>query len=228
MFSVLVDYHNDLLGLLEQEIKENGGALGLGSLAEILSKLADEEVSIVQIGQERMGVVALNETDCQWIEQLSRASLENGNCYFPKLDTSLNFNFLYVQSYLIRSYLLLCRINYKHIQGRYQCYAKRQNPVTATLDHDGDHDADLRLTDEWNHLEYANLNQLHNEHRFLQRIADVVRNATEDFSKANLSTFMRNSDYGHRFAQQFHEYQMKDFPFASDRRRLSTLREVNQ
>lgn len=212
MFSVLVDYHNDLLGLLEQEIQVNGGALGLGSLAEILSKLADEEVSIVQIAQERMGVVALNETDCQWIEQLSRASLENENRYFPKLDTSLNFNFLYVQAHLIRSYLLLCRINYKHIQGRYQCYAKRHDAVTTTLDRDGDHETDLRLTDEWNHLEYANLNQLHNEHRLLQRIADVVRNATEDFSKVNLSTFMRDSDYGHRFAQQFQEYQIKDFP----------------
>ena len=209
MFSVIVDYHNDLLDLLEQEIEENGDTLGLGSLTEILSKLADEEVSIVQIAQERMGVIALNEIDCQWIEQLSRASLENENRYFPKLDTSLSFNFLYVQSYLIRSYLLLCRINYRHIRGKYQCYTKQQNSVTTTAD---DQDVCSRLTDEWNHLEYADLNQLHNEHRFLQRIANIARNSSEDFSTTNLSTFIRDSEYGHRFAEQFQECRMKDFP----------------
>jgi hypothetical protein len=212
MFSVIVDYHNDLLGLLEQEIEENGDTLGLGSLTEILNKLADEEVSIVQIAQERMGVIALNEIDCQWIEQLSRASLENDNRRFAKSDTSLNFNFLYVQSYLIRSYLLLCRINYQHIRGKYQCYTKQQNSATTTADHDDDHDVCSRLTDEWNHLEYADLNQLHNEHRFLQRIANIARNSIEDFSTTNLSTFIRDSEYGHRFAEQFQEYRMKDFP----------------
>ncbi|CAF1352378.1 unnamed protein product, partial [Didymodactylos carnosus] len=99
-------------------------------LKDIINELS-REMSILQITQGNMGVITLNKMDCQWIEQLSRASLENEKDYFIKLNTPLNFNFLYVQSYLIRTYLLYCRINYEHIKGKYQCYTQRKPPITT-------------------------------------------------------------------------------------------------
>ncbi|CAF1111410.1 unnamed protein product [Didymodactylos carnosus] len=101
-----------------------------GPLKDIINELS-REMSILQITQGNMGVITLNKMDCQWIEQLSRASLENEKDYFIKLNTPLNFNFLYVQSYLIRTYLLYCRINYEHIKGKYQCYTQRKPPITT-------------------------------------------------------------------------------------------------
>ncbi|CAF3824124.1 unnamed protein product, partial [Rotaria sp. Silwood1] len=214
ILSVLVDYHNNLLELLETEIKNNGDTLGLGPLKEIICELSKREISILQIVQENMGVITLNKIDCQWIEQLSRASLENENNYFLKIDTSLKFNFLYVQSYLIRTYLLYCRINYQHIKGKYQCYIQPKVSITTNdleMNNDIDMNSNSLLIDEWNHLEQKNLDQLQNEFNFLQRIMDVIKNSSEDYSSMKLSEFVRYINYDHRFVQQFEQYRIKDF-----------------
>ncbi|CAF4202353.1 unnamed protein product, partial [Rotaria sordida] len=105
--------------------KKLGDILDLGSLKDIICELSKREISILQIAQENMGIITLNKMNCQWTEQLSQASLENENNYFLTIDTTLKFNFLYVQSYLIRTYLLYCHINYQHIKGKYQCYSRK-------------------------------------------------------------------------------------------------------
>ncbi|CAF1378195.1 unnamed protein product [Rotaria sordida] len=102
------------------------------------------------IAQENMGIITLNKMNCQWTEQLSQASLENENNYFLTIDTTLKFNFLYVQSYLIRTYLLYCHINYQHIKGKYQCYTRKKVPITTN---DIDMNSNTLLFDEWNQLE---------------------------------------------------------------------------
>ncbi|CAF3300655.1 unnamed protein product [Rotaria sp. Silwood2] len=214
ILSVLVDYHNNLLELLDMEIRQNGDTLGLGSLKDIICELSKREISILQIVQENMGVITLNKMDCHWIEELSRASLENEKDYFLKLNTRLKFNFLYVQSYLIRTYLLYCRINYQHIKGKYQCYTKRKIPTTTNnhkIDNDIDIDSNILLIDEWNHLEQKNLDQLQNEFNLLQRIMDILKHSSEDYSSMKLSEFIRNTNYDDRFAQQFQQYRIKDF-----------------
>ncbi|CAF1349797.1 unnamed protein product [Rotaria sordida] len=91
--NVLVDYHNNLLELLDTEIKKHGDIIDLGPLKDIICGLSKREISILQIVQENMGVITSNKMDCQWTEQLSQASLENGNNYFLTIDTTLKFNF---------------------------------------------------------------------------------------------------------------------------------------
>ncbi|CAF3150845.1 unnamed protein product, partial [Rotaria sp. Silwood2] len=217
ILGVLVNYHNNLLELLASEINEYIDSLGLGPLNDIINELSEREISVLQIVQENMGIITLNKMDYQWIEQLSRASLENEKDYFLKLNTPLKFNFLYVQSYLIRIYLLYCRINYQHIKGTYQCYIQRKVPITTNhLTNDGDDNntdrqSSILLIEEWNHLEQKNIDQLQNEYNFLQRIMDILENSTEDYSSMQLSEFVQNTNYDHRFAQKFEKYRMKDF-----------------
>ncbi|CAF4244673.1 unnamed protein product, partial [Rotaria magnacalcarata] len=216
ILSVLVNYHNHLLQMLESEINEHGDALGLGPLKDIINEFLQREISILQISTANMGVITLNKIACQWIERLSRASLENENDYFLRMNSPLKFNFLYVQSYLIRTYLLYCRINYQHIKGKYQCYIKRKISMTTIGDEfvDGDNnntDAERLSIDEWNHLDEKNLDQLQNELNFLQRIIDVIKNSEENHSSMKLSEFVRNTNYDDRFAQQFEQYRIKDF-----------------
>ncbi|CAM4822618.1 unnamed protein product [Rotaria magnacalcarata] len=216
ILSVLVNYHNHLLQMLESEINEHGDALGLGPLKDIINEFLQKEISILQISTANMGVITLNKIACQWIERLSRASLENENDYFLKMNSPLKFNFLYVQSYLIRTYLLYCRINYQHIKGKYQCYIKRKISMTTIDDEfvDGDNnntDAERLSIDEWNHLDEKNLDQLQNELNFLQRIIDVIKNSEENHSSMKLSEFVRNTNYDDRFAQQLEQYRIKDF-----------------
>ncbi|CAF3642885.1 unnamed protein product [Rotaria socialis] len=209
--------------MLKTEIHDHGDALGLGPLKDITSEFLQREISILQIVAENMGVITLNELDCQWIEQLSLASLENENDYFLKQNSPLKFNFLYVQAYLIRAYLLYCRINYQYIKGKYQCYAKRKIPITTNggeIDNDNintDMDPERLLIDEWNHLDEKNLDQLHNELKFLQRIMDVLENSAENYSSMKLSAFIRNTNYDHRFTEQFEQYRVQDFPLSQIR-----------
>ena len=72
--SVLIDYHNNLWSLLEQEVN-NGDNQAFGSLKSLVNNLTSKEVSIVQIIRDDTGVITLTETDCSWIEDLSRAAL---------------------------------------------------------------------------------------------------------------------------------------------------------
>ncbi|CAF1416941.1 unnamed protein product, partial [Rotaria sordida] len=209
ILSVLVDYHNNLLELLETEIKNHGDILDLGPLKDIIFELSKREISILQIVQENMGIITLNKMDYQWIEQLSRASLENENNYFITIDKSLKFNFLYVQSYLIRTYLLYCRINYQHIKGKYQCYTRKKISI---ITNDIDMNFNILLIDEWNHLEQKNLIELQNESNLLQQIMNILKNSSENYSSMKLSEFIQNTNYDHRFIQQFQQYQIKDFP----------------
>ena len=202
IFSILVDYHNNLVKLLETELNAHGDTLELGLLKDIINELSEREISILQITEENLGVITLNDLDCQWIEQLSRSSLENDDVYF------LKFNFLYVQSYLIRKYLLYCRINYEHIKEKYQCYIQRKLPMTTNNFHDDENDIDMDyyslIADEWNHLEHKTLDQLQNEFNFLQRIIEILKDSLEDYSSMKIS----------EFTEQFEQCRIKDFPLS--------------
>ncbi|CAF1180009.1 unnamed protein product [Adineta steineri] len=209
ILSILVDYHNNLVKLLETEIYSYGDTLELGPLKPIINELSEREISILQITEENHGVITLNDVDCQWIEQLSRSSLENDQDYFLKLNTPLKFNFLYVQSYLIRKYLLYCHINYEHIKEKYQCYIKRKISMTTNNFNGDENDLDMdyysSIADEWNHLEHKTFDQLQNEFNFLQRIIGEVKDSLEDYSSMKLSEFVQNTNY---------DQKIKDFPLS--------------
>ena len=216
-FSVLVNYHNKLLELIRGEMNDNSDHFSLSPLKHIVNELSQREISILQITQENMGVITLNEMDCQWIERLARASLENEKDYFLKLNMPLKFNFLYIQSYLIRTYLLYCRINYEHIKEKYQCNTRPKIMITTNdLENDDlvDKNLDIRLVNEWKHLEQKNLEQLKTELNFLQRIMNSLISSSDDHSSMKLSEFIQNINYDDRIAQQFVEYEIKDFSLA--------------
>jgi hypothetical protein len=190
-------------------MKKNGDLLGLGPLQDTILELSGREISILQIAKENMGVITLSKTDCRWIEQVARASLENDKDYFLKSDTPLNFSFLYVQSYLIRTYLLYCRINYEHIKGKYQLFVQRETlPITTAEPADNE---EPFSDEEWNHLDQKNLDQLQTESDFLQQTLDIIKTSPENYSSMKLSEFVRLEDYQHRFAQSFEQHCMKDF-----------------
>lgn len=125
IFSVLIDYHNGVLDILEQEINENS------QFKPLIDRLTRRELSIIQIAENNTGVITFNDEDYSYITHLSRATLEIQDQHFPTSLTPLHFNFLYVQSYIIRSYLLVRRINYHHIHKKYQ-YSIPQSMMKKT------------------------------------------------------------------------------------------------
>ncbi|CAF3288496.1 unnamed protein product [Rotaria sp. Silwood2] len=120
ILSVLADYHNGLLELLEKELKNdpNDNRTVLKSLVyDIVSK----DVSILQIARDNTGVITLTADDVLWLSKLSRASLitDTENIFEIK-ENLLKFDFRYIQSYIVRTHLLSCRINFRHIVQKYQ------------------------------------------------------------------------------------------------------------
>ncbi len=202
-FSTLIDYHNQILDIVEENIDNNG----IGLLRNLINELTSKEISILQIAQDNTGVITLNDNDCLWIEQLSRASLETEE-YFLRLDTPKNFDFLYVQSYIIRSYLLFCRINYRHIFQKYQFFIPRKidNHTTEEI-------LNSDIDDEWNHIKKLNLDKLNNGHNLLRRIIDLLKSSEgDDLSKLNLYEYLQKIDDQKDFLQQCEQNQIKDFP----------------
>ncbi|CAF4185533.1 unnamed protein product, partial [Adineta steineri] len=59
ILSILVDYHNNLVKLLETEIYSYGDTLELGPLKPIINELSEREISILQITEENHGVITL-------------------------------------------------------------------------------------------------------------------------------------------------------------------------
>lgn len=206
--------------LLRSEIKINRNNLGLGSLEDIIINLSRREIPILQIAESKLGVISIDETDWQWIEQLARATLENENNYFLTGSSPLNFEFLYFQTYLIRTYLLYCPINYAHFEGKYR-YRIQTRIHTVVEPHSNNNDPTLDGSnlDEWNHLKFMSLDQLRNEFEFIQRLKAVLDIYPQDCSTMMLSEFVQLTSDDHRFTQQYEKYQIKDF-------QLSKLKDI--
>jgi hypothetical protein len=179
-------------------------------LKDLINNLSSRELSILQIVQEKTGIITLNDNDCLWIKHLSRSSLQNEEEYFPKSDTQLNFNFLYIQFYIIRSYLLLCHINYHHIHQKYQCYTQRQMILPT----------DKRISDklfytlndpQFNSLQEMTLSKLYNGYNLLRQILDIKKHYQDDLSNINLYEFIQRIDDNNQIYRQLEKYEIKDF-----------------
>ena len=69
-----------------------------GALKDLINDITSKQVSILQVANDNTGVISLNEKDCQWIEQLSQASLINDEeQYFITSNSRLKFDFIYVE-----------------------------------------------------------------------------------------------------------------------------------
>ena len=87
-FSTLIDYHNQILDIVEENINSHG----IGLLRNLINELTSKSISILQIAQDNTGVITLNDDACSWIEQLSRASLATDE-YFLRLKHVQEFRF---------------------------------------------------------------------------------------------------------------------------------------
>jgi hypothetical protein len=205
------------LNLLEKEANSNDTHV-VGALKSLINDLTSKEVSILQIVRDNTGVITLTENDCQWIKQLSHAILINENDdYFQRANTQFNFDFLYLQSYIIRTYLLLCRINYQHIIQNYQCYKRRTHQLTTdteTLDLDEKYCMPLnrqQLETDWNHLKEMHLDKLYHGHHLLRQIAMMLKHNEQDLSRIMLSEFIQSLDNNHTIRDLVQQYEIKDF-----------------
>ena len=214
--SVLIDYHNNLLSLLERETNDNDNH-AFGHLKNLVNNLVSKEVSILQIVHDNTGVITLTNDDCSWIEELARANLINENDeYFQRADTQFNFNFLYLQSYIVRTYLLFCRINYRHIIQNYQCHVRRTTTTTDSeiLDLDEKYLVPLnreQLETEWNHLKDMHLDNLYHGHNLLRQIAVMLKHHQDDVSQRNLYEYIQSFGEQNNILEQIQHCAIKDF-----------------
>ncbi|CAF1222260.1 unnamed protein product [Adineta steineri] len=219
ILSVLVDYHNNLLDLLEKELNNNQNHT-VGVLKNLINELTSKEVSISQVAKDSTGVITLNDENCLWIEQLSRASLINNEEQdFLTVDSRLKFDFVYVQSQIIRTFLLLCRINYQHIIQKYQCHTKRNQATTTTNDIESlnlDEKyllplSNEQLDSEWNYLKDMLLDKLYHAYNLLRQIALTLKNHRDDKSSLTLYQFAETMDHDNDIHQRLEQYEIKDF-----------------
>ena len=218
LYSVLVDFHNSLLELLDKALN-SVEYQSIDVLKNLVKSLMSKEVSVLQIARDNTGVITLTEKDCLWIEQLSRASLILEEEYFPTTETQINFDFPYMQSYIIRTYLLFCRINYRHIANKYQCHVRRAVASTTTsVDETFDlgENYSVRLTQqqldtEWNHLKEMLLDKLYHGHNVLRQISTTLKHHSNDRSQMNLYEFVELEAENSNFRQQLEQYEVKDF-----------------
>ncbi|CAF1278996.1 unnamed protein product [Rotaria sp. Silwood1] len=216
---VFVDYHNSLLISIENEM-DNENYNGHHVLKTLVKKIVSKEISVLQIGHDNHSVITLDDNDFYWIEQLSQASLKCDEEYFPTSSTQLDFDFLYVQSYIIRTYLLHCRINYRQIDQKYQCYVRRKTiDETTTSDMDKidlneiysvllSHD---QLETEWNFLKEMSLDKLYEGRNLLRQITITLQHYSDDLSQKYLYEFVRIIDNENNLLEQVKRCQIKNF-----------------
>ncbi len=206
--------------MLEKEINSENNN-GFGSIQSIVNELSSKEVSVLQIMDDDAGIITLNDQDYMYIEKLCRASLISKEEYFPTLSVPLTFDFPYVQSYIIRKHFLRCRINYRHIAQKYQCYIRRI-PGTTTIITDDIETFNLdekytvslssqQLETDWNHLKEMPLDKLYHGYRLLKQIVLMLKHQENDRSSDYLYDFIKSIDDNDDLHQQLEQYEVKNF-----------------
>ena len=193
----------------------------MGVLKTLVNELASREVSILQVISSNTGVIALTEKDCSWVEKLCQASIiENEQEASINANTIFTFDFEYVQSQIIRTYLLLCPINYRHIAQKYQCHTRRApntsvNTEIDTLDLDERYRiplSDDQVEKEWSYLKLSPLDQLYRAYGLLRQIAVTLQNNTDDErASGDLFTFVQSTDDDNYVRRKLEEHEIKNF-----------------
>ncbi|CAF1299608.1 unnamed protein product [Rotaria magnacalcarata] len=221
ILSVLVDYHNHVLELLQRELNSNENYSD-SVLKLLVNEMTSKEISILQVASYDIGIIALNEKDCEWIERLCQASLtSNEEQAFINVNSSFTFDFEYVQSQIIRTYLLLCRINYQPIIQKYQCYTPQSSANLTTADNENlDLDekylipfTDEQLDNEWNYLKTVSLDKLYHAYTLLKQIAVTLKTYPDNMiSSTSLFNYVRSTDQDNDILERMQQYEIKDFP----------------
>ena len=189
-------------------MKEMNGNNATDLLRDLIDNLSRRELSVGQIVEENTGVISLNDQDCSWIERLSRASLEINDEYFPQSNTQLQFNFLYIQFYIIRSYLLFCRINYRGIHQKYQCCIPQ--PIEKKITTTGK--SVYTLNDpQFVYLQERSVGKLFHEYNLLRKFNELLKRNQDDVSNMNFHHYLRTTDDHSSIIQQMNKCDLPDF-----------------
>ncbi|CAF4268789.1 unnamed protein product [Rotaria sp. Silwood2] len=184
---------------MENDLNKNQNHT-VDSLRNLIKELISKNVSILQVANDNTSVINLSEKNCLWIEQLSQTShINNEDQYFITSDSRLMFDFIYIQSQIIQTYLLYCYINYRHIIQKYQCHTNRIKSTT--------HDERLDLDEKY----LVRLNKLYDTHKLLRQIALTLKTHQNDFSTNHLFEFVRMIDKDNDILQRLEQYEIKDF-----------------
>ncbi|CAF4828870.1 unnamed protein product, partial [Rotaria sp. Silwood2] len=206
-------YHNNLLDLLEKETTTNEETNAINLLKNLIKELSSREISILQVIHQTTGVITLSNNDCLSIERLARASLQIGEEYFSQWNTKFTFNFLYVQSYIIRTYLLFCPINYSHIHRRYQCYTQRQiiSDIDKTMSNNDDDTSKISNDPRFDYLKQMSLGKLYNGYNLLRQITKMLSHSDHESTDVNLYEFTNSTDRDNQLYEQLEKYEIQNF-----------------
>ncbi|CAF4015121.1 unnamed protein product [Rotaria sp. Silwood1] len=165
--------------------------------------------------QENTGVICLNDDDCSWIEKFACANLILEDEFLPTYDTKLNFDYLYVQSYVIRTYLLLCHIKYQHIAQKYMFFVPRKITNVVTMNDDDmfklDENYSMPLETDWRHLYVMPIDQLYPGYNILRQIASTLKNEPCNRSDMRLFEYIETIEDKDQIIEKLNEYKVQDF-----------------
>ncbi|CAF3731288.1 unnamed protein product [Rotaria sp. Silwood1] len=181
----------------------------------LIGKIVPKEVSIIQVVREGAGVLTLKKDDNSWIEKYALANLILDNEVFPAFDTELNFDYLNVQSHIIRTYLLLCHIKYQDISQKYVCFIPRKVTNAITTGVDGiielDENYSVPLEDDWIHLNILSIDQLYYGYTILRQITSILKNEQRDQSSEQLYTYIQTINGKDLTVEILKENNIRDF-----------------
>ena len=221
IMSILIDYHNDIFNLLDKEISSMNETHGISLLKDLINQFSLRKVSIHQIIKENTGVISISTDDRKTIECLARSSLDNTNEYFLRPDSPLNFNFLYIQYYLIRSYFLFCPISYEHLREPYRCYTETRPNLIQEED---EQRTEYKVTDpQFEYLQNISLEKLYQGYKFLEDFIDTLQTDVEHLT---FFEFLRQTCQSDEFFKKIESYGIKDFQFSKIKAIYEIYREL--
>lgn len=205
-----------MLDLLQKEVNTNENYRE-SLLSLLVNEITSKEISILQVANYDIGVITLNDGDNEWIKRLCLASLHtNEEQAFLNANSSFTFDFEYVQSQIIRTYLLLCRITYQHIIQKYQFYTLPQSDNLITIDNEifGVRFSDEDLQNEYAYLRTISLDNLYHSYTLLKQIAVTLKTYPDStaISTKSLFSFVQSTDSDSNLLEQMQQYRIKDFP----------------
>ena len=181
-------------------------------LKSLVDDLVSKEISILQIARDNTGVITLTSNDISWLSKLSRASLITND----QQENMLKFDFRYIQSYVIRTHLLLCHINYRHIIQKYQCYQRKNqtNNESEMIELGENYSRAIdreKLESEWSHLKDMLFDKLSDGYKLLRHIILLIKSNDNDLSHLSLNEFLNIYANDETIRTQQDRYEIRDF-----------------
>lgn len=197
------------MDLLEKELKSDSNDR-MTVLKSLVYDMVSRDISILQIARDNTGVITLTTNDVLWLSKLSRASL------IIDTENLLKFDFRYIQSFIIRTHLLLCPINYRHIVQKYQCYRRKNqtNNESEMIELDENYSKGIdrdKLETEWSHLKDMLFDKLTNGYKLLRQIMLLIKSNDQNLSDLSLNEFLDSHANDQTIREQCELYEIRNF-----------------